>query len=82
VRLLDAQTAVIVTQAGFVVAWSGGRSGPLRKYLAAQTYVAVQRDGRWSVAAFQETRYHPWARTLTGRLVTALTRLRGGSRAE
>jgi uncharacterized protein (TIGR02246 family) len=73
VRFLAADLAVVVQRAGIVMSWQKGRSTPSRKRLSTNTTLLRHDGDRWSVAAFQNTRYRPWAKTLIGRLVTRTT---------
>ena len=50
--------------------WQRGRTEPSAKRLSAVTFVLVRQGDAWPVTAFQNTRYHPWSRTLMGRLMT------------
>ncbi|WNM38005.1 SgcJ/EcaC family oxidoreductase [Micromonospora halotolerans] len=70
IRFLDPATAIVVQRAGIIMRWQRGRTVPSRKRLSTNTTV-LRRDGdRWLVVAFHNTRYHPWAETLVGRLMT------------
>lgn len=74
VRDLDPRTAVVVQRAGIVMRWQGDRTEPSRKRLSTSTTLLVATADGWRVAAFQNTRYHPWAQTLAGRLMTLADR--------
>lgn len=73
VRFVGADVAVVVQRAGIVMSWQRGRTSPSRKRLSTSTTLLREIDGAWIVEAFQNTRYHPWARTLIGRIVTRRT---------
>ncbi len=45
------------------------RKRPSRRRLSTQTLVAIREENGWRFAAFQNTRYRPFARTLLGRLL-------------
>ncbi|WP_433287403.1 SgcJ/EcaC family oxidoreductase [Micromonospora sp. CA-244673] len=73
IRFTDPATAIVVQRAGIIMRWQRGRTVPSAKRVSTNTTV-LRRDGdRWIVAAFQNTRYHPWAKTLMGRLMTRST---------
>jgi uncharacterized protein (TIGR02246 family) len=44
---------------------------PSRRAISVQTLVAVRQDDRWLFAAFQNTRYRPFAQTLLGKILTS-----------
>ena len=44
---------------------------PLRRAISVQTLVAVKQEDRWLFAAFQNTRYRPFAQTLLGKILTS-----------
>ena len=70
VRFPDGGTAIVVQRAGIIMRWQKGRTVPSRKRLSTNTTI-LRRDGEtWTVSAFQNTRYHPWATTVIGRLMT------------
>lgn len=70
VRFPDPVTAIVTQRAGIIMRWQKTRTTPSRKRLSTNTTVLRHDGDRWSVAAFQNTRYHPFARTFLGRLVT------------
>ncbi|MEV0130979.1 SgcJ/EcaC family oxidoreductase [Dactylosporangium sp. NPDC050688] len=70
IRFTDPETAIVVQRAGIIMRWQKGRKIPSRKRLSTNTTVLRHDGDRWLVAAFQNTRYHPWAKTLMGRLMT------------
>ncbi len=72
IRFIAPECAVITSRGGIVMSWQRRRTQPSRKRLSALTMIAVHRDGQWSLTAFQNTRYRPWARTPLGRIMTAL----------
>jgi uncharacterized protein (TIGR02246 family) len=73
VRFPDPATAIVVQRAGIIMRWQKGRTVPSRKRLSTNTTVLRQDGDVWVVAAFQNTRYHPWAKTIMGRLMTRST---------
>ena len=73
-RHLGADLVVVVQRAGIVMSWQRGRIRPSRKRLSTNTTLLRQIDGVWVVEAFQNTRYHPWSKTLVGRLMTRRAR--------
>jgi uncharacterized protein (TIGR02246 family) len=44
---------------------------PTRRAISVQTLVAVKQEDRWLFAAFQNTRYRPFAQTLLGKILTS-----------
>ena len=70
IRFTDSETAIVVQRAGIIMRWQKGRTAPSRKRISTNTMVLRHEGDRWLVAAFQNTRYHPWAKTLVGRLMT------------
>ena len=44
---------------------------PSRRAISVQTLVAVKQEDRWLFAAFQNTRYRPFAQTLLGKILTS-----------
>jgi uncharacterized protein (TIGR02246 family) len=70
IRFTDPTTAIVVQRAGIIMRWQKGRTTPSGRRLSTNTTV-LRRDGDgWLVTAFQNTRYHPWSKTLLGRLMT------------
>lgn len=47
---------------------------PSRGAISVQTLIAVKREDHWLFAAFQNTRYRPFAQTLLGKLFTYMQR--------
>jgi uncharacterized protein (TIGR02246 family) len=70
VRFPDPATAIVVQRAGIIMRWQKGRTVPSGKRLSTNTTVLRQDGDVWVVTAFQNTRYHPWAKTIMGRLMT------------
>jgi uncharacterized protein (TIGR02246 family) len=64
---------------GVALVHSGGavlrlrQKKPSRRAISVQTLVAVKREDRWLFAAFQNTRYRPFAQTLLGKILTSRT---------
>jgi uncharacterized protein (TIGR02246 family) len=73
-RFTAPDAALVVQRAGIIMRWQKSRSTPSSKRLSTNTTLLRSNGGRWTVVAFQNTRYHPWAATLTGRLMTRLSR--------
>ncbi|MDL5352442.1 SgcJ/EcaC family oxidoreductase [Microbacterium sp. zg-YB36] len=69
-RHVGADSVVVVQRAGIVMSWQRGRARPSRKRLSTNTTLLRELNGQWIVEGFQNTRYHPWARTLVGRIMT------------
>jgi uncharacterized protein (TIGR02246 family) len=70
IRFLTPDVAIACALGGIIMSWQRGRTEPSAKRLSAVTFVLVRQDGTWSVAAFQNTRYRPWSRTVMGRIMT------------
>jgi uncharacterized protein (TIGR02246 family) len=70
VRFPDPVTAIVTQRAGIIMRWQKGRTTPSRKRLSTNTTILRHDGATWAVAAFQNTRYHPFATTVLGRLVT------------
>jgi uncharacterized protein (TIGR02246 family) len=67
-------TAIVVQRAGIIMRWQKDRATPSAKRLSTNTTM-LRRDGSaWTVTAFQNTRYRPWAKTPMGRLVSRLAK--------
>jgi uncharacterized protein (TIGR02246 family) len=67
-------TAIVVQRAGVIMRWQKDRATPSAKRLSTNTTVLRHEGSGWTVTAFQNTRYRPWAKTLMGRLVTRLVK--------
>lgn len=67
IRSLSPDVALVHLRGAVQPAW---QRQPRRSRLSVQTLVAVREAERWRFAAFQNTRYHPFAETLFGRLLT------------
>ncbi|AGZ40675.1 SgcJ/EcaC family oxidoreductase [Actinoplanes friuliensis] len=70
VHFPDPATAIVVQRAGIIMRWQKSRTVPSGKRLSTNTTVLRQAGESWTVVAFQNTRYHPWSKTLMGRLMT------------
>lgn len=74
-RLAGETTAVRFLASGVALAHSKGavlRAGQKqasRRAVSVQTLVVVKQEGRWLVAAFQNTRYRPFAESLLGKIL-------------
>ncbi|MHB1423271.1 MAG: SgcJ/EcaC family oxidoreductase [Gemmataceae bacterium] len=66
IRMLTSDVALIHSKGAILLA---GQKKPTRGRLSVQTLVAVKRIEGWRLAAFQNTRYRPFARTLKGRVL-------------
>ena len=64
--------AIVTSRGGIVTSWQRRRTTPSRKRVSALTIVALRRDNRWQITAFQNTRYRPWNSTTLGRLMTVM----------
>jgi uncharacterized protein (TIGR02246 family) len=62
---------VIVANSSGAVLPKGKTKAPTWR-ISTQTWVAVQREGSWLLASFQNTRYRPFGKTLLGRLLALL----------
>ena|SRR5436190_17020830 len=71
VRFLAPDVA-LVHSAGAVL--RARQKKPSRRAISIQTLVAVKREDRWLFAAFQNTRYRPFAQTLLGKILTRMQR--------
>ncbi|WP_400997386.1 SgcJ/EcaC family oxidoreductase [Agromyces sp. GXQ0307] len=68
VKLVTADTAVVVQRAGIVMRWQRGAEMPARKRLSTATTHLHRGPNGWQVSAFQNTRFRPWVATLAGRI--------------
>ena len=66
IRFLGADMAVMHARGGTVLR---GKRDPAPERDSIQTLVAVRRDGRWQLVAFQNTRVRPIGRNLFGTLL-------------
>lgn len=79
-RLVQESIEVTPLSSGSVVAHGRGavlpkgRTKVSARRRSTQTYVAVESGGEWRFAAFQNTRYRPFARSLLGRLLSFLSK--------
>jgi uncharacterized protein (TIGR02246 family) len=67
IRFLSPEVALIHSKGAVLLA---GQRKPARGRLSVQTLVAVKRPEGWRLAAFQNTRYRPFARTWKGSILT------------
>jgi uncharacterized protein (TIGR02246 family) len=58
VRLLGSEAAIVIAEGGILMA--GQHEVPPERWVRA-TWVLTQQDGRWSVAAYQNSPAHPTA---------------------
>jgi uncharacterized protein (TIGR02246 family) len=68
IRFLSADVA-LVHSGGAVL--RARQKKPSRRAISVQTLVAVKHEDRWLFAAFQNTRYRPFAQTLLGKILTS-----------
>ncbi|MEU8664737.1 SgcJ/EcaC family oxidoreductase [Actinoplanes philippinensis] len=73
-RFLADDTVLVVQRAGIIMRWQKGRTTPSAKRLSTNTTVLRRDESGWTVTAFQNTRFHPWAKTPMGRLMTRLAK--------
>jgi uncharacterized protein (TIGR02246 family) len=67
IRMLTPDVALIHSRGAVLLA---GQNKPKRSRISVQTSVAVKQADGWRLAAFQNTRYRPFAQTLKGRILT------------
>src|SRR5690606_5559853 len=72
VRFVAPDAAVLHARGGAIMR---GRREPARERDSLQTMVAVRNDGRWQLAAFQNTRVRPIGRNVLGTIALASDRL-------
>jgi uncharacterized protein (TIGR02246 family) len=68
VRFLSADVALIHSGGAVLRA---RQKKPSRRAISVQTLVAVKHEDQWLFAAFQNTRYRPFAQTLLGKILTS-----------
>ncbi len=66
IRFLTPDVALIHSKGAVLRA---GQQRPSRGRMSVQTLVAVKHADGWCLAAFQNTRYRPFAQTLVGKLL-------------
>ena len=66
IRFLAPDVALIHSKGAVLRA---GQQRPSRRRMSVQTVVAVKQADGWRLAAFQNTRYRPFAQTLVGKLL-------------
>jgi len=66
IRFLAPDVALIHSKGAVLRA---GQQRPSRRRMSVQTVVAVKQANGWRLAAFQNTRYRPFAHTLVGKLL-------------
>lgn len=71
IRFLAPSVALVHT-GGAVL--KGREKKPSRRALSVQTLVAVKREDEWLLAAFQNTRYRPFAQTFLGKILVGMQR--------
>ena len=74
VRFPAPDTAIVVQRAGIIMRWQKSRTTPSGKRLSTTTTVLRHDGAAWTVAAFQNTRYQPWSKTVMGRVMTRLAK--------
>lgn len=70
VRFVAPDAAVLHARGGAIMR---GRREPARERDSLQTMVAVRNDGRWQLAAFQNTRVRPIGRNVLGTMLWLVT---------
>jgi uncharacterized protein (TIGR02246 family) len=68
VRFLSSDVALIHSGGAVLRA---RQKKPSRRAISVQTMVAVKQEGKWLFAAFQNTRYRPFAQSLLGKILTS-----------
>lgn len=79
IRFLSSDVALIHSKGAVL---KRHQKAPSRRSLSVQTMVAVRQDGAWRIAAFQNTRYRPFADTLLGKLIGRVARRRSRQRGD
>jgi hypothetical protein len=74
-RFLAPEVALIHSSGGVL---RGRQQQLARSAKSVQTLVAVKRDSQWEIAAFQNTRYRPFADTLLGKILARFSTRRTG----
>ena len=72
IRFLTSDVALVHSKGAVIQRW---QKQPHRRAVSVQTNVVVRQDGRWLIAAFQNTRYRPWTETLVGKILVRLNSL-------
>ena len=70
VRFLSSAVALVHSGGAVLLA---RQKKPSRRAISIQTLVAVKQEDCWLFAAFQNTRYRPFAQTLLGKIFTPRT---------